>query len=339
VNGSTTFDKIIAMLKLLFVILAALSLISCSTRNNNPQLRSVMESLENSNKQLKENCIHLSSQSLRDVHDPATSNVVSRWHPKAVAITKMSDGLNSYLESLKEKLTKAAVHKNNNGEIVLDESNEDAVESIFEDQNEASLLEGKLAAFRENALQELLPSSADSILTNYIKKDIVHFRSSLPQGIRTAGTAASTQNYFSLNDYFKETNALNALLLLTKYQNDVLLTQHTLLDYLSSRTTRGGIIFDDYTRVSAIAMLTSGCVRPGENVEVIAGLGEFSAVSKPVITINGKLVPLNDDAVAEYKFKAGNEPGRHEVRVRFEYTDTYGSKQSIEKLMVYNISN
>ena len=51
---------------------------------------------------------------------------------------------------------------------------------------------------------------------------------------------------------------------------------------------------------------------PGDELEVQAGIGAFSAAAKPDITINGARQSLNSDGVADYKTKVEGA-GEHTI--------------------------
>lgn len=313
------------MLKVFFVCLSALLIASCHTRNNHLPLRAAMESLENSNKQVKDDCNVIFYTMQNRLKDPTTAEIAGKWYPQAETINKLSEELTKYIEGLKTKLKKEANKKVNDAD-TLDESNENAVTTIFEKQNEAATLSEKIRMYREAALNEIVPAAIfDSVIIHYLKKDTARLRSSLPEGVRSANAAP----------YFKNTNALNALVMLSKYQNDVLLSQHLLLYHVFTRTTGHT---PHWTKYSALAVLNSSYLKRGQTLEVIAGMGAMTNENKPTITINGKVIPIGPDGVATLKFAVNNKPGKYFIPVEVEFTQSDGTKSRVVRKLEYIVA-
>ena len=68
-----------------------------------------------------------------------------------------------------------------------------------------------------------------------------------------------------------------------------------------------------YNQFEAFAGTNATYLMPGDELEVQAGIGAFSAAAKPVITIGGALQPLNADGVADYKTKVSGT-GEHTLQ-------------------------
>ena len=87
-----------------------------------------------------------------------------------------------------------------------------------------------------------------------------------------------------------------------------------------------------------LTTINSSNLKAGQPIEITAGLGGFSVVSKPTFVINGKNMPLNTDGVAVYNTIATGKPGRHFIPVTITYFKPDGSQSSISKKIEYTIS-
>lgn len=95
-----------------------------------------------------------------------------------------------------------------------------------------------------------------------------------------------------------------------------------------------GSTIDRFNVFSAIVGQSSNIVKPGDDIEVMAGVGAFSIAAKPQITIGGKSVDIDKDmGSATTKIKASSKPGKHSVPVRVEFINPYGMKE----VKVYSI--
>jgi hypothetical protein len=68
----------------------------------------------------------------------------------------------------------------------------------------------------------------------------------------------------------------------------------------------------------------------------LAGVGNFSDKTKPIIFINNKLVPLTD-GIAELKLKANKKLGLYKVPISITETKQDGSNVTHKKTIEYNI--
>ncbi len=66
-------------------------------------------------------------------------------------------------------------------------------------------------------------------------------------------------------------------------------------------------------------------LKPGEQLEISAGVGAFSTASKPYITIANKKIETNYGQ-GTYKTKVNGAIGRHFIPVKIEFTDQNGLK-------------
>ena len=94
-----------------------------------------------------------------------------------------------------------------------------------------------------------------------------------------------------------------------------------------------------YERFSAILTLSTSYVKSGQPITVYAGIGSFSDASKPIFTINGIIVPIDEEGRATYKFTAGKKPGQYLIPVKIEYTKPDGVQCVKKEIVKYTVAN
>lgn len=137
--------------------------------------------------------------------------------------------------------------------------------------------------------------------------------------------------------FFRNSTLLSISAMLTKLQNSIKLIENKTISYCHNQIgqTDGDGFFDSF---SAIAALSSSYVKAGERIEITAGMGSFSTQARPVITVNHKNVPLMENGLAVYSFKASNKPGKHFVSLRIDFYDQEGNKQYVRKQLEYTVA-
>lgn len=298
------------MTRLMLTFVVAIFLLSCRTRENHVQLREIMQSLENSNVRVQDDCEALYKSIEEKVKDPVTNHRAEIWRPKAMAIRKLSQDVMSYMETLKTKLKKDAGTK-----------------TI--DTFDAANLEQKLIAFKTQSLKELLrPFSSDSLWMSSIKANIARLVPTLPLGSNTNG--------LRLKSYFPGEDTLNTLLILTKLQNDLLLTEHALVKYAFRQIPIPcGLGYEKY---SALTFLNSSYLKNGQTLEVTAGMGEMTLVNKPVIVIDGKVIAAGVEGTATRSFTLNKKPGEYYVPIEITFTGSDGMKLMVRRKLEYVVA-
>ena len=139
------------------------------------------------------------------------------------------------------------------------------------------------------------------------------------------------------NTFFKGASPLQTSAILTKFQNDVTLSENKLTTFcnLQIGLLDGHGYFSSY---SAIISLNSKYVKAGDNIEIIAGLGAFSMAVVLQININGNTIVVGEEGYASYIFKAPSKPGKHFVPVKFGFTDQDGQKQTNVFTVEYTVA-
>ena len=126
-----------------------------------------------------------------------------------------------------------------------------------------------------------------------------------------------------------------AFAMLQKIETDVAIIENALLNYFYQQTTSRS---HSCVSFSAIVTQTTSYCKAGENINIYAGIGEFTSAPKPDITINGKQVPLDAEGVAIYTFKANEAPGKYIVPVTIRFLKPDGSQEILSKKISYEVA-
>jgi gliding motility-associated protein GldM len=124
--------------------------------------------------------------------------------------------------------------------------------------------------------------------------------------------------------FFHMTPTVAALTILSKFQNNVKNAENQVTTYIHNQIGAVKVIYDQF---AALVGQSSNYVMPGQDVEITAGVGAFSAAAKPTITIGGAPAALQPDGRAVYKFQASGA-GNKSVPVTVTYTKPDGTKES-----------
>ena len=298
-------------MKIIVVLLvgAMFAFSSCGSDSSIEQLRAVNKSLENSNALIADNTERIRGQISSESRDH-TSGARRIVQSRADSIIKKSAGIVKFITSLKSGL----------GDL---EKDKDMVHKIFEDDNKGIELYKMLSAYR-GSVRNLFEEEEREIVDRIFElSSINQFESYSDE---------RSKMWVTLN--FQDAGVLPAKVFLSTLQNDILLTENRLIDHIHSSTA---MIVEDWISYSAIVVLDKGQVRPGDEMEIYAGLGKFDTHRKPDIVFNGAKVTAAEDGVATYKFKARKEPGGHAVTVEIRFVDNNGGNRTITKEVRYNV--
>lgn len=121
---------------------------------------------------------------------------------------------------------------------------------------------------------------------------------------------------------------------LCSLENRVAANEFRLALYINTKST---VTFCGYYQSSLIVMLNSKHFKTGDEIEISAGIGEFSIAYKPDFKINNKTISLNENGIAIYKIRAAGSPGKHSIPLKVQYTDESGVQQKRSMLVDYDI--
>jgi gliding motility-associated protein GldM len=328
------------MINMMYLVLTALLALNVSVEVLNA-FKTVNHSIEKSNEVIDEKNKLTYAAFNRELNDPQTMAKAKVWAPPAQQVQKLAADLSGYLDQLKEKLIQESSPKvNKEGKREFADGNLDAATRLMDKNGEGPKLYNKLKQYRLDLLSVLdpakFPGESDKVKDD-LKAAIAEFAHRLPLDTRIppseSGNTAigndSAKNWTVR--YFHMTPTIAALTILSKFQSDVKNSESQVVDFLHKQIGEVKIVFDKF---DAIVSPSATYLMPGDELEIKAGIGAFSAAAKPKITINGQVYPVNDDGVADFKTKVSSSST---VNVRVEYVKPDGSTAFIDKPVKYTV--
>jgi gliding motility-associated protein GldM len=327
------------MINMMYLVLTALLALNVSVEVLNA-FKTVNNSIEGSNKVVT-NKNDLTYKSFQDALDDAkTAEKAKIWAPKAFAAQKLSTALCNHIEDLKNELIKQSNPQMKDGKQEYTEGNLDATTRIMDTKGEGPKLYQDLADFKKNLLNLLDPSQypelQDEKLKEELRQEKARFEKELPLDLSIpeseAGNALSgnTPKDWTIR-YFHMTPTVAGLTILSKFQSDVKNSESHVIDYLHKRIGEVKVVFDKF---EPLVGTNATYLMPGDELEVTAGIGAFSAAAQPKVYINGSLQPLNAEGTADYKTKVSSTGT---VNVKIEYTKPDGTSGTIDKAVKYTV--
>jgi hypothetical protein len=298
-----------------------LFLLSCNNRgtHNYYAFETLNTSLLETNNRINRST-DVITKSLEDrLSDPATSSKSKIWYPKAVKLHELSMRVYGFIDTMKADIKKAAgITKSGNREI-FEKDNKDAVRQIIKERG-VQLYE-KLISFKDSVL------AIDQVVRYEFDTSLFI----LPQPYNKS---ESMQQQF-LKDFFDDLPAIGALAVLSKFQNTVCTAENNVISLIHSQTAYHPIHYWPWPIITQ----SSSILRTGEDLKIVAGIGEFMVTNKMEVTINGSKIPVNDIGVAEYNFKTSSIAGTYKIPVKLTYSDQDANLRVIERIITYTVKN
>jgi len=327
------------MINMMYLVLTALLALNVSVEVLNA-FKTVNASIETSNGVVDKKNATTYAAFENAQKDAQTAAKAQIWAPKAVEAKKLSADLASYIESLKEKLImNSNPQTNKEGVREFTDGNLDAATRIFDTEHEGKALYEKLIKYKADLLSVLDPSHYENLppaTADDLKKAKATFERSLPLDVRVpksqsgnAPTGDSAHDW-TIN-YFHMTPTVAALTILSKFQSDIKNSESQVVDYLYKQIGTVKLVFDQF---KPLVGTNATYLMPGDELEVTAGVGAFSAAAKPDIYINGAKQSLNGDGIADYKTKVSSTGN---INVKIEYYKPDGTKDVINKDVKYTV--
>jgi hypothetical protein len=257
--------------------------------------------------------------------DPQTAKVGAVINSRVKRIRQYADSIKALIKDIKVELIKQSDS--------LKRDYVDVTKQLHSANGVGYRLLNNLAKFKDS-----IPAIIN-LNRNYPDKNISQMLQTIPllSGYGEGLTADQKSNYKRkwLEESFGHSSSLMAMIMLNKLESDVLVTEKAFIDYCNSQVAIDGVTYDKHT---VIASLSSNYVKAGQPIELTVGMGSFTDDLTLRITIDGKEVKLNDDAVVVHKFIAKGSPGSHMIPVKVEYAKPDGSKGAIWKTVEYIIT-
>lgn len=259
------------------------------------------------------------------LRDLKTEERAKYWLPRAQQVKKLSADMSAYIDNLRQALQQEAGLKP--GDTIFNDRDKEAVKRLFIDSKKGDELYRKLAEYEKQVL------SVDLSIDKEFKKYISF--TGFSYGSAWTGTLKKPSTAF-VNLYFTNISTATALAVLSRMKYYIKAVESQVVYYCDMSSTFYGCNY--FTKFSIIAGLSSSYIKAGDSIMLYAGVGEFSLIGNPKISIHGKPVTLNDQHVAMYKFKPSTKPGKYTVPVEIRYTDQDGVPHKITKELPYAVA-
>ena len=326
------------MINMMYLVLTALLALNVSSEILNA-FKTVDKSITTSNNIITDkNKVTYESFNAK-LSDPQTKAKAEVWKPKADKARELSANMFRELEDLKLRLKKESDLEVKDGVESFKEDNLDAATRLMDKLGEGPKLYKKLGDYKKAMLDILNPAefANDPILQKAVTQAKAEFEKSLPINLEVpksqTGNKLSNDAKGWTTNYFHMTPTIAGLTILSKFQNDVKNSESQMVDWCHDQIGAVKVVFDQF---QAIAQASSNYLMPGDELEITAGVGAFSAAAKPTITIAGQRMPLTSEGTAVYKITASGA-GNRVVPVRIEYTKPDGSTAVVNKDVKYEV--
>jgi hypothetical protein len=265
-------------------------------------------SLERSNRQLEKSSEMIEVAMKDKVPNPVFHEKAIIGLPKIEKVRILSREVYNYIEGLKTLLS--------------NETSAISVDKIMNTERKGTEL------FRKLKLLRIALLGADPHLTQEI--------SSMIEFWPTSFDSISSDSDLITEKYFRNVPLVGVLAVLSKFQNDIRITENRLCTLFHEQFTNHG-----WTHEWPHALIgqSTRYIKPGDPIEITAGIGEFKRVGRPEVKINGKKVVVNEYGYAEYLLKPSSVAGKHSIPIEMSYLDQDGKENRLLKTIEYTVVN
>jgi gliding motility-associated protein GldM len=308
------------MINLMYLVLTALLALNVSNEILNA-FKTVNSSLTNANDIIDgKNKILFESLEAK-LKDPQTAEKAAQWKPVAEKAKAIGDAFQTYIEELKTELKKTSGLQMVDGQESFKEDDLDGPTRLLAEGPKGEELKKKL----EQAKADLLAAIPDAAEKAKFEK-LFPISTEMPKLQNK-----ELKNW--QNAYFHMTPTIAALTMLTKFENDVKNSEAQVVQYAHDQIGAVKLVYDKF---AALIGTNATYLMPGQELEVTAGIGAFSAAAKPIITINGANAAVDADGIAKYKTTV-NSVGSGNINVTIKYYDQQGKEQVVTKTIPYTV--
>jgi gliding motility-associated protein GldM len=331
------------MINMMYLVLTALLALNVSAEILNA-FKTVNNSITTSNTVVtdKNNLTYNAFE--KALNDAQTKENAQIWAPKARQIQTISASMYNTINGMKDMLIRESQPDyDKEGKLIkYNDANLDAATRVFDKDGKGKILYDSLAEYKKQMIAVLNPNAPDIAKNPVLQKEVAKaqadFEKQLPLDLRVpesqTGAAKSGDDLKDwVTNYFHMTPTIAAITILSKFQSDVKNSESQMVDYCYKQIGSVKVVYNQF---EAFAGTNATYLMPGDELEVQAGIGAFSAAAKPVITIGGVTQPLNADGVADYKTKVSGT-GAHEITVNIAYTRPDGTTATIPKTIKYTV--
>ncbi|MBU6158397.1 MAG: gliding motility protein GldM [Bacteroidetes bacterium] len=307
------------MINLMYLVLTALLALNVSVEIINA-FKVVDNSLISTNRVVNNSTQTIMASFEEKLADPGSAEKAKIWMPKAQEAIKLTKEVYDAIDEVKQKIKIAAGLKIDDPEQKFGEENIDASTRVMDTEGEGEKLRSRLDEYKKKILA--LDPEVGALLKDKLPIDM-----SIP---KLSGKKLGNVTWAYA--YFHMTPTVAALTLLSKFQNDVKTTENKIVTEFHNKVGEVVVRFDTY---APIVGANSTYLFPGQELQISAGIGAFSKNVKPIITIGGRNIPMNDEGISVFKTNVGNSSGS--VPVKIQYKDQDGKDQVKELKIDYTV--
>jgi hypothetical protein len=288
----------------LLTLLSVILFCSCSSSElkNRDALNSLNESLERTGKMMIRNSQAVQSSFQDKLTEPSTYRAFSRLYPAFKRVRSNTGSVLGYINEIKIAIKQAAHLKSENGKQIFDEGDKDAVRTVIYEQGHGKSLHSKLLLLRDSL------RGIDERIAQQFGNDL-HI---LPAAFDSSADASAF-----VDQFFEGSSALQAIIALNQFENNVLMEELRLLAFLHEQVAIHSICYIESPKV----MQSSTVVKAGEELTIEAGIGYFRNSDSFRVKVGNETVLPGPNGVTVYQFKTGQKKGRFEVPVEIRYLD------------------
>ncbi|MBI5857798.1 MAG: gliding motility protein GldM [Sphingobacteriales bacterium] len=308
------------MINIMYLVLTALLALNVSSEILNA-FKTVNNSLVTSNIATNASTAQV-FQSLTDkLKEPGAAEKAAIWRPIANDIMSYASKANNMIEQMKTDLMLEAGGSKSDPSKDYKIDNLDAATRLFVKKGKGKELLQLLTDFKNTVLKR------DTAIGNA-------FANSLPINLDKPASQTGNNKKNWEESYFHMVPTIAALTILSKFQNDIKVSENKVVTFCHEQVGKVKIQQDAF---AAIAVANATYVQPGQEIEVTAGVGGFSTAVQPQISINGQGIPIDPaDGAAHYKFRPDGL-GTRSITVNISYTDQNGKVISVPKTIPYTV--
>ena len=307
------------MINIMYLVLTALLALNVSSEILNA-FKTVNNSLLTSNTATNSSTSQIFGSLTDKLTEPGAQEKAAIWHPIAKDIMGYAQKANTAIEEMKKELVLAAGGDKADPYKGYKEDNLEAATRVFVKKGKGKELLQLLTDFKNNVLKR------DSAIGRA-------FATSLPINLDKPISQTGDKKKNWEESYFHMVPTIAALTILSKFQNDIKVSENKVVTFCHEQVGKVKIQQDAF---AALAVANANYVLPNQEIEVTAGVGGFSTQVSPRISINGAGVSLGPDGAAHYKFTA-TTLGAHTIPVNISYTDQNGKEVNVQKTIDYTV--
>jgi len=336
------------MINIMYLVLTALLALNVSSEILNA-FRTVDISLGNANKIIEDKNQQLLSSLTQLEKDAKTHEKAVIWRKKALDAQQIADDANKYIDDLKQELKVEAQLDPATGEYKEDDL--EAATRLFvseQPKNESwvtKLMESFTSLFGHSTPTpnkygkgEELKNRLTEVKTKLLALDPEiekEFASTLPIDLEIpkSKNAASKKDWSTA--YFHMTPTIAAITILSKFQNDIKNSEAQVIEFCHKQVGEVKVVFDQF---QPIVSQSSQYLMPGQELTISGGVSASNKAVVPTVTVDGSVIPLNSEGVAETKFTVG-APGSYTKKVTISFKKPDGTDGSVQKDVQYTVGS